>query len=86
MSYLQLLQSETTTSPRAAVVLDGRALNNGSQAVDRARGNAGGFGDTGITTTVLAASLLEMNLDPALPVLVEVPVRDDVVVLDRLHI
>jgi hypothetical protein len=33
---------------------------------------------------VLAAGLFEVHLDTALPVLVEVSVRDDVVVLDRL--
>ena len=85
-SYLQLLQSETSTGPRAAVILDSRALDDGSQTVDRAGSHAGSFGDTGITTTVLTASLLEVHLDPALPVLVEVPIGDDVVVLDRLDI
>jgi hypothetical protein len=33
---------------------------------------------------VLATGLFEMDLDTALPVLVEVPIGDDVVVLDRL--
>jgi hypothetical protein len=82
--YLQLLQSEAPTSARAAVVLDSRALNNGSQTVDGAGSNASGFGDTGITTAVLAAGLLEVHLDPALPVLVEMPIGNDVVVFDRL--
>lgn len=83
-SYLELLQSETSASARAAVVLDGRALNDRSETVGRAGSNASSFGDTSITTAVLAAGLLEVHLHPALPVLVEVPIRDDVVVLDRL--
>ena len=84
-SYLQLLQSKTSASTCAAVVLEGRALNHGAQTVDGAGSHAGGFGDTGISTTVLAAGLFEVHLDPTLPVLVEVPIRDDVVVLDRLE-
>lgn len=55
--YLQLSEGETTASTNTAVVLDGRAPDNGTQLVDGARSNGGGLGDTGLTTAVLAAGL-----------------------------
>ena len=57
--YLQLSEGETTASTNTAVVLDGRAPDNGTQLVDGARSNGGGLGDTGLTTAVLAAGLFE---------------------------
>lgn len=78
------MQGETSASASAAVVLEGRALNDGSETVDGSRSNTSGFGDTGVSASVLAAGLLEVNLYSALPVLVEVPIRDNVVVFDRL--
>jgi hypothetical protein len=55
--YLQLGEGETTAGTDTAVVLDGRAPDNGTQLVDGARSNGSGLGDTGLTTAVLAAGL-----------------------------
>jgi hypothetical protein len=83
-SYLQLPQTETPTSSCSPVILDRRASHNGSEFVDRSRGNSCSFGETVGATAGLAAGLFEVDLDSSLPVLVEVPIRDDVVVFDRL--
>jgi hypothetical protein len=83
-SYLQLPQIETPTSSCSPVILDRRASHHRSKFVDGSRGNSGGFGETVGATARLAAGLLEVHLDSSLPVLVEVPVGDDVVVFDRL--
>lgn len=67
--YLQLSEGETTASTNTAVVLDGRAPDNGTQLVDGARSNGGGLSDTGLTTAVLAAGLKNsrkrMLVDPS---------------------
>lgn len=55
--YLELSQGETPTSADLAVVLDGRASDNGSQEVDGARGNLGGLGATSDTARSLLAGL-----------------------------
>lgn len=55
--YLQLSEGETTAGTDTAVVLDGRAPDNGTQLVDGARSNGSGLGDTGLTSAVLAAGL-----------------------------
>jgi hypothetical protein len=84
-SYLQLHQCEASSSSCFSVVLSCRTPDNGSKSVSRSRRNGSGFGETVGATAGLAAWLFEMDLDAALPVLVEVPIRDDVVVLDRLE-
>lgn len=60
--YLQLSESESTTGTDTAVVLDSRATHNGTQLVNRTRGNSGGLRKTGLTTAVLAARLQNRKL------------------------
>lgn len=55
--YLQLSQSETTAGTDTAVVLDGRAVHNGTQLVHRTGSNGSSLGETVFTTTVLPAGL-----------------------------
>lgn len=81
--YLQFDQGETSTGPGAAVVLDRRASDDGLQLVDGSGGDSGGLGQTSSPSRGLAARLVEVHADPALPVLVEVVVRQLLVVLDR---
>jgi hypothetical protein len=83
-SYLQLPQTETPSSSGSPVILDRRASHHRSEFVDGSRGDGCGFGETVGATAGLAAGLLEVYFDSSLPVLVEVPVGDDVVVFDRL--
>lgn len=52
--YLQLSQSETTSSTNTAVVLDGRASDDGSQLVD----GSGSDGSSLSTTQRATADLL----------------------------
>lgn len=56
-SYLELSQSEATTGADAAVVLDGRASDNRSELVDRARGQSGGLGLTSSASSRLLTGL-----------------------------
>lgn len=81
--YLELSQGEAATSANLAVVLDGRATNGRAQQVERARGDLLGLGDTGLATQALLGRLVEPGLHTALPVLVEVTVGDNVVVLNH---
>jgi hypothetical protein len=85
VSYLEFLQREASSSTSAAVVFESRALNDRSESVDGSGGYTSSFGDTCISATVFSAGLLEVDLHTSLPVLVEVCVRDDIVVLDRLR-
>ena len=84
-SYLQLLECEASTSSCPAVVLDCGTLDDWAQFVNWAGCDTSGFGETVRSTARLAAGLLEVDFDAALPVFVEMPVGDYVVVLDRLQ-
>lgn len=83
LSSLQLLQGETTTSTNAAVVLLGRASDNGAELVDGAGSDSGSLGDPGVPPAELAARLVEVRADALLPVLPEVVVGDLLIVLNR---
>lgn len=78
---LQLFQSETTSSLDLHVVLDGRAADDRAQQLSRARTSSGSLGSAGNTASLLLAGLIEPGLDATLPLLVEMSVGDDVVVL-----
>ena len=84
-TYLQLLDCEASTSASAAVIFEGRALNDRSETIDRSGGYTSSFGNSVGTSPALATGLLEVNLHTTLPVLVEVRVRDDIIVLDSLY-
>lgn len=59
--YLQLLKSEATTSPNAAVVLDGGTPHHGAELVDWTRSDSGSLLETSLTTAVLATGLNKDN-------------------------
>lgn len=56
-TYLELLEGETAASAYAAVILDGRASDDGSQLVDWARGDLCGLGLASLPTADLAGGL-----------------------------
>lgn len=56
-AYLELGKRKASAGANATVVLDGRASHNRSQLVDGTRRNGGGFCDTRISATELAARL-----------------------------
>jgi len=80
---LQLNERETTAGANAAVVLNGRASHNGAEEVDGTRSDLGSLRNTGVTSGLLLARLVEVHADVALPVLVEMVLLDLLVVLDR---
>jgi hypothetical protein len=58
MSYLQLSESESTTSAHTAVVLDSRAAHDRSQPIDGTRSDFGSFRNASLTAALLAAGLV----------------------------
>lgn len=82
-SYLQLSQGEASTSALAAVVFDRRASDDRSEAVSGTRSDSSGLGKTSSAASRFAAGLIEVHTHPSLPVLVEMVVRELLVVLDR---
>jgi hypothetical protein len=56
-TYLQLSQGETTAGTDTAVVLDGRASDNGSELVDGTGSDGGSLGLAGISAGDLLAGL-----------------------------
>ena len=83
LSYLQLLQRKPSTSPRTTIVLESGTSNHRPQLVDRSRRNSGSLRQTSSSAARLAARLVEVHSDTALPVLVEVVVGELLIVLDR---
>ena len=57
LPYLQLIESEATALPDAAVVLDGRASHDGAELVDGTGGDGGGLGPARFPATGLRAGL-----------------------------
>ena len=84
-SYLQFKQSETSSSSCLSVVPSGRALDNWLESVNWSWSNLRGLCETSSSSSVFSAWLIEVDSHPSLPVLVEVVVGDDVVVLDCLR-
>ena len=82
-SSLQLLQGEPFPGPGLDVVLVGRAVDHGPQLPQRTGSHAGGLGDPALTPPELPGRLVEPSLDVVLPILVKVPVGNQVVTLGR---
>ena len=57
VSYLQLGESETSTSAHTTVVLDSRAAHDRSQPIDGTRSDFGSFRNARLTAALLAAGL-----------------------------
>ena len=67
-------------------VPDGLAADGGPELVEGSRGDGCGFGPSGLKSSSFAAGLVEPGADVALPVLAEVHVREDIVMLDHIPI
>lgn len=57
ISYLQLGESETSTSAHTTVVLDSRTAHDRSQSIDRTRSDFGSFRNASLTAALLASGL-----------------------------
>ena len=78
---LDLLNGETTAGADLGVVSEGRASDSGAEGLDGAQAELGSLGLTRSASPLLGTGLVEPDLDPTLPVLAEVVVVKDVVVL-----
>lgn len=78
---LDLLNRETTTRADLGVVSERGASHGGAQKLDGAQAQLGSLGLTRSASPLLGTGLVEPDLDPTLPVLAEVVVVKDVVVL-----
>lgn len=79
--YLELINSETTTVSCPTVVSDGGGVDEGLQLVDGAGEESGGLPQPPLLAGLLLAWLVEPELDTPVPLLVEVYVGYDIVVL-----
>lgn len=84
ISYLEFSQCETSSDSCSSVILDCRALNDWSKSVDWSRSDSCGLCETSSSASVLSCWLVEMYSYSSLPILVEMGVGDDVIVLDCL--
>lgn len=81
-SGLELLNREATALTQLGVVLQGLATDGRAQRLQRAHAQSSSLGGTSIATALLTAGLVEPHTHPALPVLVEVVVMQQVVVAE----
>jgi len=83
-SLLQLIEGEAAADAHLVVVARGRRVHDGAQETGGGTGEVLGGLLLAVKTAALVASrLVEPGLDQLLPVLLVVPVGQDVVVLDR---
>ena len=80
-----LLKGKTFSQSGSMTVSDSLASNSRSKSVEWARTNGGCFGSSGLKSSVFSAGLIEPYSDVSLPVLSEVDVGDDVVVLNHAN-
>ena len=82
--YLELSKGEATAESGLHVVLLSGATDNGSQ---KTSGGSGGDGSSDLLAVhsagLLLSGLVEPGLDAVLPILVEVSINQNVVVLDH---
>lgn len=78
---LDLLDGEATAGADLGVVSEGGASDSGAERLNGAQAELGSLGLTGSASPLLGTGLVEPDLDPTLPVLAEVVVVKDVVVL-----
>lgn len=79
MRDLKLAEGEATAKTDLGVVLHGLAAGNGAELVQRAGSDLLSLLSAGSPADLLLGGLVEPGLHTPLPVLVEVSVRDDVV-------
>lgn len=76
-------EGEALSESRSMVVSDGLASDSRSQPVERSRGDAGSSGPASLQSSALSSGLVEPDADVALPMLAEMDVGEDVVVLNH---
>lgn len=81
---LELIERESLSDSWLARVSGGGRGNDGSQFLDWPWEDGGGLGSSGFQPPSLLSWLVEVGLNPSLPVLSKVDVREDVVVLWHL--
>jgi hypothetical protein len=82
--YLEFLKSETTTSTKLGVVLDGGATDSwAKKAINGSRSDASSLLDACNSSRLLATGLIEPGLDTALPVLTEMLIGQLIVVFQN---
>jgi len=85
-SFLQFFESEAFSSANLHVVLESLGMNRGSQeARDGSGEDLGGLLDSGQAPGPLLGGLVEPSVDETLPILMEVGVGDNVVVLHHIE-
>lgn len=81
---LDLSESESSTESGPVAVPNSLALDFGPKLVEGSGRHGDSFGPSGLKSSILATSLVEPDLDVALPVLSEVDVGEDIVMLHHL--
>ena len=85
-THLQLLQRETTSHAGLHVVLLRGAVHDGTQeSASGARSDGSGLLLAEQSAASLLSSLIEPGLHTLIPILLEVGIRQNVVVLHSLH-
>ena len=80
VTNLQLLDGETTAESGFHVVSQGGALNNWANSRHGPWGNAEGLLNPVLSAAQLTGRLVEPSLHSALPVFLEMTIRNDIVV------
>ena len=78
---LDLLNGETTAGADLGVVSESGASDSRAEGLDGSETELGSLSLTSSTSPLLGTGLVEPDLDPALPVLAEVVIVKDVVML-----
>jgi hypothetical protein len=78
------IKSEALAYFGSMAVSDGLASDGGSKLIKRSGRGGDGIGSSGCESSLLAAGLIEPDADVSLPVLPEMDVGDDVVMLYHL--
>ncbi len=78
-SSLKFLQSESLAGPDLDVVFVGGAVDCGPQLTQGPGCDAGSLGHAGLVATELPGGLVEPGLDIVLPILMKMPVWDELV-------
>ena len=78
-----LVEGEASAETKTVLVTSILSANSGSEFIERARGSGSGSSSAGLESSLLATGLVEPGSDVALPVLAQMNVGDDVVMLNH---
>jgi len=86
-SFFEFSECKSTTLPDLSVVADCGSTDGRTEGFQWTNTKGSSLGLAGLTTAELASWLVEPGANAALPVFMEMPVREDVIMLDhiRLH-